>query len=38
MQTMEKNRLKIMPKAISGAIKPILTVTKNQIEKIDKNY
>jgi len=36
MQTMEKNRLKIMPKVISGAIKPILTVIKNQIEKVDK--
>ena len=36
MQTMEKNRLKIMPKVISGAIKPILTAIKNQIEKVDK--
>jgi len=36
MQTMEKNRLKIMPKVISSAIKPILTVIKNQIEKVDK--
>lgn len=36
MQTMEKNRLKIMPKVISGAIKPILTVIKNQVEKVDK--
>jgi transposase len=35
MQTMEKNRLQIMPKEISGFIKPILTVIKNQILKID---
>jgi len=36
MQTMEKNRLKIMPKALACAIKPILTAIKNQIEKVDK--
>ncbi len=35
MQTMEKNRLQIMPKAISSAIKPILTAIKNQIDKVD---
>jgi transposase len=35
MQTMEKNRLQVMPKEISSAIKPILTAIKNQIEKID---
>jgi transposase len=35
MQTMEKNRLQIMPKEISGIIKPILTAIKNQIEKVD---
>jgi len=35
MQTMEKNRLQIMPKEISGTIKPILTTIKNQIEKVD---
>ena len=31
LQTMEKNRLQIMPKALSGTIKPILTVLKNQL-------
>jgi transposase len=36
MQTMEKNRLKIMPKKITGSINPVLTVFKNQIEKVDK--
>ncbi len=36
MQTMEKNRLQIMPKNLSGFIKPILTAIKNQIEKLDK--
>ena len=36
MQTMEKNRLQIMPKEISGFIKPILTTIKNQILKTDK--
>jgi len=35
MQTMEKNRYKIMPKMIASSIKPILTVIKNQIEKVD---
>ena len=35
MQTMEKNRLQIMPKEISGIIKPILTAIKNQLEKVD---
>jgi transposase len=35
MQTMEKNRFQIMPKAISSLIKPILTALKNQIEKVD---
>ena len=35
MQTMEKNRTKIMPKAIASSIKPILTVLKNQLMKID---
>ncbi|MCF6202953.1 MAG: IS110 family transposase [Methylococcaceae bacterium] len=35
MQTMEKNRLKIMPKEVSSIIKPILTAIKNQIEKVD---
>ncbi len=36
MQTMEKNRTKIMPKEITSSIKPVLTALKNQIEKIDK--
>jgi len=36
MQTMEKNRLQIMPKEISSIIKPILTAIKNQIEKVDR--
>lgn len=35
MQTMEKNRLQIMPKEITGLIKPILTAIKNQIQKTD---
>ncbi|WDD97443.1 IS110 family transposase [Thalassomonas actiniarum] len=36
MQTMEKNRLQIMPKNISSIIKPILTAIKNQLDKIDQ--
>jgi len=36
MQTMEKNRLKIMPKEVKGLINPILTALKNQLEKVDK--
>ena len=36
MQTMEKNRLQIMPKEISGFIKPILTAIKNQLLKTDQ--
>jgi len=35
MQTMEKNRLQIMPKELHSLIKPILTAIKNQIEKIN---
>ena len=35
MQTMEKNRLQILPKSLAMTIKPILTVFKNQIEKIE---
>lgn len=35
MQTMEKNRLNIMPKYLAMTIKPILTAFKNQIEKIE---
>ncbi len=36
MQTMEKNRLQIMPKQLAMTIKPILTAFKNQIEKKPK--
>jgi transposase len=36
MQTMEKNRLKIMPKELASIIKPRLTAIKNQIEKVNK--
>ena len=35
IQTMEKNRLQIMPKEITSSIKPMLTVLKNQLEKVD---
>lgn len=35
MQTMEKNRLQIMPKEMTSSIKPVLTVIKNQLDKID---
>ena len=35
MQTMEKNRLQIMPKALATTIKPVLTLFKNQIIKIE---
>ncbi|MCU4677758.1 IS110 family transposase, partial [Catenovulum sp. 2E275] len=36
MQTMEKNRLQILPKNLAMTIKPILTAFKNQINKIEK--
>lgn len=36
MQTMEKNRIQIMPKEITSSINPVLTVLKNQLEKVDK--
>ncbi|GLX76713.1 IS110 family transposase [Thalassotalea insulae] len=36
LQTMEKNRLKIMPKTISSMINPILTAIKNQLDKLDQ--
>ncbi len=36
MQTMEKNRLQIMPKSLAMSIKPVLTVFKNQIKKIEE--
>ena len=35
MQTMEKNRLQILPKELAMTIKPILTAFKNQILKIE---
>jgi transposase len=35
MQTMEKNRIQILPKNISSTITPILTAIKNQIIKIE---
>jgi transposase len=37
MQTMEKNRLTIMPKKITGTINPVLTVLKHQLEKVDQH-
>lgn len=36
MQTMEKNRLQILPKELAMTIKPILTAFKNQIQKIEE--
>lgn len=36
MQTMEKNRLQILPKSLAMTIKPILTALKKQIVKIEK--
>jgi transposase len=35
MQTMEKNRLQRLPKTLTSSIKPVLTVFKNQLAKID---
>jgi transposase len=35
MQTMEKNRLQILPKSLTMTIKPVLTLFKNQIKKIE---
>lgn len=35
MQTMERNRLQILPKNIASTITPILTALKNQIEKVE---
>ncbi|WP_234497977.1 IS110 family transposase [Vibrio maritimus] len=35
MQTMEKNRIQILPKSLQSTIKPILTAMKNQIAKIE---
>jgi len=36
MQTMEKNRLKGLPKSLSSFIRPVLSTLKNQIAKLDK--
>ncbi|MEZ9233689.1 IS110 family transposase [Vibrio amylolyticus] len=36
MQTMEKNRLQILPKELHSSIKPMLTAMKNQITKIEE--
>lgn len=36
MQTMEKNRLQIMPKSHASTIKPILTAIKHQVAKIEQ--
>ena len=35
IQTMERNRLQILPKNIASTITPILTALKNQIEKVE---
>jgi len=35
LQTMEKNRIQILPKTLASTIKPILTAIKNQIAKIE---
>jgi transposase len=35
MQTMEKNRLQILPSELAMTIKPILTAFKHQISKIE---
>jgi transposase len=37
MQTMERNRIQILPKNISSTITPILTALKHQIEKVEAN-
>ncbi|MBW3696731.1 IS110 family transposase [Vibrio sp. T187] len=36
MQTMEKNRLQILPQSLASSIKPILTALKNQIVKVEE--
>lgn len=36
LQTMEKNRLQIMPKKLTSSITPVLTVISNQIDKVDQ--
>ncbi len=35
MQTMEKNRIQVLPKSLHSTIKPMLTAMKNQITKIE---
>ncbi|EJL6542884.1 TPA: IS110 family transposase [Vibrio vulnificus] len=35
IQTMEKNRLQILPRTLASSIKPILTALKNQITKVE---
>lgn len=35
MQTMEKNRIQILPKSLHSTLKPILTAIKNQVVKIE---
>ncbi len=35
MQTMEKNRIQILPKSLHSTIKPMLTAMKNQISNIE---
>ncbi|WP_417880580.1 IS110 family transposase [Vibrio sp.] len=35
MQTMEKNRIQILPKSLHSTIKPMLIAMKNQIKKIE---
>ena len=35
MQTMEKNRIQVLPKNLHSTIKPMLTTMKNQITKIE---
>lgn len=36
MQTMEKNRLQVLPRELAMTIKPILTALKHQIEKVEQ--
>ncbi|TGA72005.1 IS110 family transposase [Aliivibrio fischeri] len=36
MQTMEKNRMQILPKTLHSTIKPMLTAMKNQITKLEE--
>ncbi|OLQ89728.1 IS110 family transposase [Vibrio ponticus] len=36
MQTMEKNRIQVLPQSLASSIKPILTALKNQITKIEE--